>query len=250
MIKYLLTIALILLPITPGAIAESKDSAQFTSALGSAITGKDNQKLEALIYFEGASPEDKQRMTDMFQMMLMNGKDVDEISLEPLPSDFDSVLIVRGKKIEPTAPPQGMVKVTFKGVEHGQGNSSSAYAVVGGKYFLVGMKSTDLGWKGPPDKNIGYSVLGEGASELRIHGVWNASGVQLKKSFKEPSITFWGQYFEEFTITSDNDSCDVTLEITEDGETIYSKPLKGKGSLTYEKESNRPARADGEKPSN
>jgi hypothetical protein len=238
MIKRLLTIAISLFLVTPAVTAaEAASEAQFTSNLRAAITQKDNQKLEALICFEGASPTDKQRMTSMLQMTLMNGKDVEEISLEPLPGDFQSVLIVRGQKIEPTAPPVGMVKVTFKGAEHGQGNSSSAYGVVGGKFFLIGMKSMDLGWKGPPDKNIGFSVVGQGSSGVQIHGTWNASGVQLKKAFKESSITFWGQYFEELSVTSGSDDCDVTVEITEDGKAIYSEPLKGKGVLQYKKKS-------------
>jgi len=155
----------------------------------------------------------------------------------PLPGDFDSVLVVRGRKIEPTATPKGMIKVTFKGAGQGPKESSSAYTVVDGKFLLVGMKSTDLGWKGPSDKNIGFSVVGQGSSELQIHGVWNASGVQLKKAFKESSITFWGQHFEELNVTSGSDDCDVTVTITEDGKKIYSEPLKGKGVLQYKTKS-------------
>jgi hypothetical protein len=238
MIKRFITIAIILFPFIPGAIAaETADSAQFTSSLKAAITEKDDQKLDALIYFDGASPEDKQRMSGMLRMTLLNGMDVDEISLEPLPSDFDSILIVRGQKIEPTATPKGMIKVTFKGAGQGPKESSTAYTLVDSKLFLVGMKSTDLGWKGPPDRNIGFSVVGTGSEEVQIQGVWNASGVQLKKTFKERSITFWGQYFEELNVTSGNDDCDVTISITEDGKEIYSQPLKGKGSLQYKKKS-------------
>lgn len=238
MIKHLLTIAISLLPFTSGVTAaEAADSAPFASALKAAITEKDDQKLEALIYHEGASPEDKQRMTAMLQRLYFNGKEVDVISFEPLPSDFESVLIVQGRKIEPTSPPKGMVNVTFKGAVNGQGNSSGAYAVVDGKFYLVGMKSTDLGWKGPPDKNIGFSVVGQGTSELQIHGVWNASGVQLQRTFKESNLTFWGQHFEELKVTSGNDDCDVTVTISEDGKEIHSEPLKGKGVLQYKKKS-------------
>ena len=238
MIKHLLTIAISLVAFTSGSTAaEAADSTQFTSALKTAIIEKDDQKLEALIRFDGASPEDKQRMTSMLRMTLMNGKDVDEISLVPLPSDFDPVLVVRGQKIETTATPKGMIKVTFKGAGQGPKESSSAYTVVDGKFFLVGMKSTDLGWKGSPDKNIGFSVVGQGSSGLQIQGVWNASGFQLKKTFKESSITFWGQHFEELNVTSGSDDCDVTVTITEDGKEIYSEPLKGKGVLHYKKKS-------------
>lgn len=238
MIKHILTIAISLLPFASGATAaESADSAPFTSALRAAITEKDEQKLEALIRFDGASPEDKKRMTAMLRMTFMNGKDVDEISLELLPSDFDPVLILHGQKIEPTATPKGKVKVTFKGAGQRTSASSCAYTVVDGKFFLVGMKSTDLGWKGPPDKNISFSVVGQGSSELQIHGVWNASGVQLQRTFKESNLTFWGQHFEELKVTSGNDDCNVTVTISEDGKEIYSEPLKGKGVLHYKKKS-------------
>lgn len=237
MIKHLISIAFTIFALIPAAIAADADiSAQFTRNLRAAITEKDNQKLEALIYSEGASPADKQRTNDTFQKILQ--KDIEEIRLEPLPNDYDvSIFIFRGQKIEPTAPPKGLVKMTFKRDEYGKGNLSSAYTVVNGKFFLVGMKSTDLGWKGQPDKNIGYSVDGQGASAIHIHGVWNASGVQMKRVFKGPNLTFWGQYFEELTVTSENDDCDVTVTITEDDKTIFSERLKGKGVLQYKKKS-------------
>lgn len=239
MIKHLLVIAISLYAFASGATAaEDTDFEAFASALKTAITEKDDQKLEALIYHSGASPEDKQRMTAMLQRLYFNGKEVDTISFKPLPSDFESVLIVQGRKIEPTSPPKGMVNVTFKGAVNGQGNSSGAYAVVDGKYYLVGMKSTDLGWKGPPDKNIGFSIVGPGATGLKIHGIWNASGVELKREFKETGgHTFWGQHFEELSVTSDNEDCDVTVTITEDGKTIFSETLNGKGVVHYKKKS-------------
>jgi hypothetical protein len=238
MMKHLIIPVISLFAFTFGATAaEADDSERFTSALRTAITEKDDQKLESLVRSDGASPEDKQRMTSMLRTTLMNGRDVDDISLAPLPLDFDPVLIVRGQKIEPTAAPKGMIKVTFKGPGQGPKESSSPYTVIDGKYFLVGMKSTDLGWKGPPDKNIGFTVVGQGASGLEIQGVWNVSGVKLKKTFKESSLTFWGQHFEELKVTSGSDDCDVTVTITEDGKEIYSEPLKGEGVLQYKKKS-------------
>jgi hypothetical protein len=238
MLKHLFTTVIAIFTLTHGAIAAEADgAAKFKDNLRAAITKKDNQKLEELIYSEGSSPADRQRMSSMLRMMLLNGKEVEEISLEPLPSDFDTVLIVRGQKLEPTATPVGMVKVSLKGDGPSPTQSSSAYAIVEGRFLFVGLKSTDLGWKGPPDKNIGFSVVGTGSAELQIHGVWNASGVQLKKTFKERSITFWGQHFEEINVTSGNDDCDVTVTITEDGKDVHSETLKGKGVLQYKKKS-------------
>ncbi len=238
MIKHLLTFSVSLCMFTSVAsAAEAAASAHFIGALREAITENDQQKLEALTFFEGASPQDKQRTSSMLRMLFMSGKDVEVISLEPLPSDFESVIIMRGQKIEPTAPSVGMVQITFKGAAQGQGNAASAYTIVGDKFFLVGMKSTDLGWKGPPDRNIGYSIVGQGASGVKVEGAWNASGVPLKKAFKETSLTFWGQYIEELKVTSDHGDCDVTVTITEDGKAIHTEPLKGKGVLLYKKKS-------------
>jgi hypothetical protein len=238
MLKHVLTTLITLLTLTLGAsAAEADGSAKFKDSLRAAITEKDHQKLEGLIYSEGSSLADRQRMSSQLRTMLLNEREVEEISLEPLPSDFDSFYIARGQKFEPTATPVGMITVTFKGDGQGQSKSSRSYTIVEGRFFLVGMKSTDLGWKGPPDKYIGFNVFGKGAAELQIQGVWNASGVQLKKTFKEGSITFWGQYIEELNVTSGNDDCDVTVSITEDGKKIYSQPLKGKGSVQYKKNS-------------
>jgi hypothetical protein len=238
MLERLLTLFITLLTLNHGAIATEADgAAQFKGNLSAAISEKNDQKLEALIYFGGASPQDKQRMISMLRMVLLSGKEVEEISFAPLPSDFDPVLVVRGQKIEPTAKPKGMVRLTLKGAGQGPKESSNAYAIVDGKFLLVGMKSTDLGWKGPPDKNIGFSVVGQGSAGLQIQGMWNASGVQMNKAFKESSITFWGQHFDELNVTSASDDCDVTVTITEDGKEIYSEPLKGKGVLQYKKKS-------------
>ena len=207
----------------------------FASALRAAISAKDEQNLEALTFLEGASPEDRQRMMAMLKSVYFNGKEVDAIRFEPVPSDFDHLLIVQGRKIEPTAPPKGMVSVTFIGAENGQGNAYGAYTVVDGKCYFVGMKSTDLNWKGPPDKNLAFTVVGQGTSGLQIRGVWNASGVQLAKEFKSAGLTFWGQHFEELSVISASEDCDVTVTITEDGQTVFSKPLKGKGTVKYQK---------------
>jgi hypothetical protein len=236
MIQRLLLIALCCIPLAPGAsAAEATTAAEFTNALKAAITTRDAEKLEALVYADGASPEDLKRITDMFRMTLLAGKEVKDITLEAIPDDFDSIHIVQGRKIEPTAVPLGMVKVTFEDAGNGPKHSSTAYAVVRGKFHLVGMKSTDLGWKGPADRNIGYSITGTGADRLQIQGVWNASGAQLKKAFKQPSLTFWGQHIEELTVTSENADCDVTLRITENGKTLHTEPLKGKGAIQYKR---------------
>ena len=61
MLKHLLTTVITLLALTLGAIAAEADgSAKFKDSLRAAITAKDHQKLEGLIYSEGSSPADRQ----------------------------------------------------------------------------------------------------------------------------------------------------------------------------------------------
>jgi hypothetical protein len=144
---------------------------------------------------------------------------------------------VNGKKIEATYPPAGMIKIEYKKAANGPEGSSSPYAIIGGHYFLVSSKTTDLGWKGPPDKTLGFAVMGQGQNKVQITVKWNASGVEEERIFKETSnMAFLGQYVEKVTVTSTNDDTDVTLTISELGKEIFrSQPLKGKGTIEYNK---------------
>ncbi|MCX8497299.1 MAG: hypothetical protein ORN51_14045 [Akkermansiaceae bacterium] len=66
MLKHLLTTVITLLALTLGAsAAEADGSAKFKDSLRAAITAKDHQKLEGLIYSEGSSPADRQRMSSL-----------------------------------------------------------------------------------------------------------------------------------------------------------------------------------------
>jgi hypothetical protein len=227
---------------------EAGGSEAFIRALGAAIDAGDIRMLEKLTCFDGAGEDDRRRMSNSLRMTLINGRKAGGISLMPLPDDFEPVLIVQGRKIEPTAPPRGMVRVVFKDAGQGGAESSMPYAVVGGAHLLVGLKSTDLQWRGPPDRNISYSIRGSGADGLHIHGIWTASGVRMEKTFKTANLTFWGRQFEEFTVTSDNGACDVTLVIKEGDEMVFSGPLKGKGVLQYRGKQARPTEDDGGRP--
>ncbi len=100
----------------------------------------------------------------------------------------------------------------------------------------MALKSTDLNWKGPEDKNIGYMVMGAGADKLQGEGQWNASGVDMEKPISSPSLSLLGQYIQEVSVTSDSDDTDVTIKIMENGKPIFeSARLKGKGTQAYKR---------------
>jgi hypothetical protein len=79
-------------------------------------------------------------------------------------------------------------------------------------------------------------VLGQGADTARIFVEWNASGVDLSRTFSEAASTFWGQHIRSVTVTSDSEEASFKLMILEDGKTIYtSDPINGKGTLEYKR---------------
>lgn len=194
------------------------------------------EKLNAITYTLGMSDSDKKQAASV-QQMFFSDTEITGISLEPLPADFQSVYIMGGKKLEPTYLPIGQIKIEYKKTANGPLGFSVPYAIVGGHYFLISSKSTDLGWKGPPDKTLFFNVMGQGQDKVQITAKWNASGVEQERIFKETSnMGFLGQYVEQIIVTSANDDTDVTLTISESGKEIYrSQPLKGKGTIEYKK---------------
>lgn len=223
------------IPLSTWAQANSPD--EFIAAFRTAIQEKSPEKLDAITYSAGMSEADKQ-LAARVQQGVFTDKEIDSVSLMPLPEDFQTVFIMRGKKLEPTYTPTGLIQVTYKGTGNGINSTSAPYAVIEGRYFLISSKSTDLGWSGPPDKTITFMVMGRGQDKVQIKAKWNASGVDQERVFKSPSSNFMGQHFNEITVTSTEDDTDVTLTILESGKQIYvSEPLKGKGTIEYKRKS-------------
>jgi hypothetical protein len=235
--KSLWTIVAFLLGVIPlSAWAQPSSPEEFIASLRIAIQEKSPDKLNAITYTVGMSEADKNQAAPV-QQMFFSDAEITGISLEPLPPDFQSVYVVNGKKWEPTYPPAGQVTIEYKKTANGPLGLSPAYAIIGGHYFLISTKSTDLGWKGPPDKTLSFAVMGRSQDKVQITVKWNASGVEQERIFKQTSnMGFLGQYIESATVTSTADDTDVTLTISENGKGIFrSPPLKGKGNVEYKK---------------
>lgn len=229
----LIALSVALLPFS--AWAQPKTPDEFLSSFRAAIQEKSPEKLDAITYGVGMSDSDKQQVA-MVQKMIFQNREIAGISLEPLPEDFETVFIARGKKYEPTYPPAGLVKIQYQTNGNGVNTTSSPYAIIDGCYFLISSKSTDLGWQGPPDKTITFMVMGRGQDKVQIRAKWNASGVDQEQNIKSPSFNVVGQYFDTIAVASNGDDTDVTLTVMDAGKQIYvSKPLKGKGSIEYKK---------------
>lgn len=225
---------------------EIKDKEFFLTTIKEAIIANDVSKLETLVYSAGMSDVDKTVSQQSHKTILseISKSPVDTISFEPLPPYIKSTFVAGGRRYESTAPPAGSVIVRFKSPEAAETNApviqrstGLPYAIVGGAYYLVGIKTTDLGWKGPPDISLGYSITGEGNDKLKIHLKYNVSGVILEDDEIRPNKSFSGQYISEITVVSSDPATDVQLVIRHGGQEIYlSEQLKGIGKLKYSRE--------------
>ena len=222
------------------ARAQQNSPEEFLATYRAAIEERSPEKFESITYSEGMSEEDRKLGDCMEQVMLSTfaATPVERITLEPLGEDFRPIIIARGKKYEPTYPPVGQIKIHYQQTDENSPKwTMTPYAVINGKYFIISTKSTDLNWKGPPDKTLTFMLMGTGADKAVIKAKWNASGVNQEDTFKVPSSNFLGQYFDEITATCPEDNTDVTLTVMENSREIYtSGTLQGKGTLEYKRE--------------
>jgi hypothetical protein len=231
--RFLLLMGFSLLSIWPASATPTTPDA-FIAALKSAIAAKSADQLLALTCTAGMNEGDK-KQTALMDQILLFAHPVTKISLAPLPDNFWTVAIANGKKYEMTAPPKGQVLIQFVN-ESGNGSNSALlpYALIDGNYFLTGGKTTDLGWKGPPDKTLSFMVMGQGTNGIKVDAKWNASGVEQERTFTSGSSGFMGQYFESVTVVCSDPSANLTLTLMANGKDIVPS-LTGKGTITYKK---------------
>jgi hypothetical protein len=182
----------------------------------------------------GMGDSDKQIMDFNYKNSFGDSPIID-ISFGPAPPNAPSGGVMAGRKYEMTFPTAGMVNIKFKG--GALTSEAFGYGIINGKYFLVSSKSTDLGWKGPPDKSLIYTFTCGPQNKIQVAVDYNVSGVDQLQTFIAPSGGVMGQYFKKVTVTSLDDSVNGKLTVTEGGKDIFtSPPLKGKGTVVYNKD--------------
>lgn len=212
--------------------AEQPDPDVFTETLKKAITEDDTETLLSFADSEGLSGEARQRQIESLKVTYPS-TNVFAVSLGPLPVDFPPFFIMHGKRYEPTHPPAGIVTISFR-QESGLTSKQLAYAIVDGKYKIVATKSTDLEWKGPKDSSLGYILEGTGAESAVVRIKFNASGVDMDRTFHGAAINLWGQHFTEVEVASEDPKASLTLKVLRDGKEIYkSETLTGAGKILY-----------------
>ena len=217
-----------------------KTKEDFLAAVRAAYEAKDIQRIHELTWKKGMSEEDK-KTSEATLPRLLKSMEIENITLAPLTPYFANPHVAFGKRTEPTYPPIAVLEFTCKnqGKDFTSYTMSLPYAAIDGSYYVVAEKTTDLGWKGPKDEQLGVTVWGKGWDKVAIHIKYNASGVDLERNQTAMSSLFVGQYIQEVTVTSKDDGVeDVTLRVKQAGEkepSYISAPLKGKGQIVYKK---------------
>lgn len=201
----------------------------FVAAWKSAVESKDLAAIEKLTYLEGLTEENRKLVLN--KDWLDRVTEIKTVTLEPLPKDFQSGAVAHGKKSELLKTPIGFIKVEGK-----PWSNMKPYAVIDGKYFVIGAKVTELDWKGPPDRSWNIHVHGKGSENVVIEYCWNASGVDLTRKMQRSSNGIVGQHINWIKVTSQDPNSELVLELLQGDKAFYkSEPLKGIGTIEYKK---------------
>lgn len=222
--------------------APPADPAALAAAVNAALLARDPAALVALVHTDGLSAQDlKDAQPGLAGLIPPEDAEPAVVSIDRLPDGIDLAAprIASGKRIELSGSPAGLVRVAYK-----QGRSSIVstipYVLSPTGCLLAGTRVTDLGWTGPHDRQLGFTFAEDyPPTPCAITIRYNASGVDLVKTFTSHSGVILGQHIDEFTITG--------LPVTFKGrlilrvgqeEILRSEPIVGQTTFTY----HRPAR--------
>jgi len=184
-VKSLLPILIVLWGSCPLSVwAQSSTPEEFIAAYRIAVQEKDPDKIKALTYSVGMSDYDQQEVAKHLND-IFNDKEIAAITLEPMQAKLKPQNIINGRKLEPTYPSAGVVKIQYKPVISGTTTTTSAsyrpYAIIDGHYFFVPMKTTEVSMQiyslGPgsdsADNKYRIVVVKEGdpGSEILVYGI-------------------------------------------------------------------------------
>jgi len=225
-----------------GSIASKADTPEeFLAVYRTTLEQKDTNKLLSLYYTNGCSEVDITTLKKTEPMNHFYNEKLTNVIFEPISKDWNPIHIANGKKYEPTHSVDGVIKFFYvaqpENAQSAHYSGGDGYAVIDGVHRLIAAKSTDLGWKGPKDQQLNYTLSGRGADKCLIQYKWNVSGVDQEGTSESSGIVIIGQFFESIKVTSTAEDADVVLTVREGGKEIYtSQPLKGKGTLEYKRQ--------------
>ena len=221
------------LAVCPAAMWAASSVEALVAEVRGAFEAKDAAKLEALTYAEGLSEAERARQGAALAENVAEGS-LDKVEATPVAEDERLTRIYQGRRYTLTAEPAGQVSVSQR---IGQGTTKSGlfYGMVNGEYRLLAFKSEDLGWKGPADRQISFTISSfQQASLRKIRARYNASGVAVEGASKYASWGFLGQRLDEVSFESEDEAFEGEIVVSEAGrEVARSEKFRGKGPFVY-----------------
>gem|GEM_PF-6684452 len=221
--------------VAPFGFAATADPAALAAAVDAALVARDLPALCALVDTDGLSTEDLEKVGPGLAGLIPE-EGTATVTTDRLPDgiDLSQPRIHNGKRIELTRAPAGIIRVTAK-----QGRASVVstvpYVHTRDGFLLAGRRETDLGWTGPPDRQITFMLVEDTPKEpVTITVRYNASGVEQTMRTVHHSGGFFGQHVEELTIDGLSKDFKGRLVLRAAGKEIYrSEPITGQSIFTY-----------------
>jgi hypothetical protein len=213
------------------------DPAALASAIDTALVARDVRALAALVDTEGMSPADLSKIErGVGGMIPQTGRALVTVDRLPDMIDIAKPMIFNGQRQELTRAPAGIIRVAS---QEGKAQlvATLPYVQTPQGFLIAGRKQTDLGWKGPPDRQLGFTFEEDyPPSPCAITIKLNASGVEVEDSFTMHSGAILGQYIQEFTISGLPANFKGRLLLRIGNEVVFrSEPIIGQTSFTYQR---------------
>lgn len=219
--------------------AAPSDPAALAAAINAALVARDLPALCALVDTEGLSTEDLKKVGPGFSA-IMQAQGEAKVSTDRLPDGIDLMAprIYNGKRSELTRAPVGIIRIA---TEQGRAKlmATIPYVQTSAGFLLAGRKETDLGWKGPKDRQIGFALVEDFPKEpVALSVRYNASGVEQTLKSSHYSGAVLGQHIDELTIMGLREDFKGRLVLRDGGKEIYrSEPIAGGAPFTYRRKS-------------
>ncbi len=221
--------------VAPFCFSAPPDPAALAGAIDAALVARDLPALCALVDTEGLSAEDLKKVGPGLAG-LIPAEGTAKVSTNRLPDGIDLMAprIYNGKRLEITRAPVGIIRVA---TQQGRAEmvSTIPYVQTSAGFLLAGRKETDLGWKGPPDRQISFAFAeGFPKEPVKITLRYNASGVPQQMVTANHSGVVLGQHIDELTITGLDADFKGRLVLRTGGKEVFrSEPITGQSTFIY-----------------
>lgn len=158
---FLLAVAVLVsgwgLAVTRAAGGDSKSA--FLQAVEKAARDKERAAFEKLFYWEGASPDMKEKVGKYFIDGVLAG-DVESVSFQALKPDAKTEYTLNGVRTYPNLKPLGRVRIQFKKNSSGIASTSAFYGVKDGAYYFTVAVQEKVREDAPVTQQIQVNVFG------------------------------------------------------------------------------------------